>query len=381
MKSYMLYTVNQVTKRPKTLLVVIDYDNDIGREGFKTPIKGYYESLKVAEEFGIRRPQDSDLNALFAALKIYRELETRGIDPEIVIISGSERGGLEAFQNIKMQLTQILSTDKYDSAIIVSDGGEDEKVYPLIQSMIPVEYIERVVVEQHRGIETTYIILWRYFRKVLEEPRLSKVLIGYPGIILLAFSVLALLNLLLQGVLVSLLILALLMIYRGFNLEEFIVVSWRKKPARTISYLSGLAVGLIAIAITYILVSSKLSVGASMLNILGSLFISVTWLYSVSITLPLIGEALDKIFKRSFSAWKYIMAIITVIIITILLSDLGNILLGLPARATAEVLISVLVNSRIIERILVALITIIIASSTLQLLSRIYYSRKRRKLS
>jgi len=381
LKSYMLYTVNQVTKRPKTLLVVIDYDNDIGREGFKTPIKGYYESLKVAEEFGIRRPQDSDLNALFAALKIYRELETRGIDPEIVIISGSERGGLEAFQNIKMQLTQILSTDKYDSAIIVSDGGEDEKVYPLIQSMIPVEYIERVVVEQHRGIETTYIILWRYFRKVLEEPRLSKVLIGYPGIILLAFSVLALLNLLLQGVLVSLLILALLMIYRGFNLEEFIVVSWRKKPARTISYLSGLAVGLIAIAITYILVSSKLSVGASMLNILGSLFISVTWLYSVSITLPLIGEALDKIFKRSFSAWKYIMAIITVIIITILLSDLGNILLGLPARATAEVLISVLVNSRIIERILVALITIIIASSTLQLLSRIYYSRKRRKLS
>ncbi|MGC9148045.1 MAG: DUF373 family protein [Sulfolobales archaeon] len=370
-----------MTKRPKTLLVVIDYDNDIGREGFKTPIKGYYESLKVAEEFGIRRPQDSDLNALFAALKIYRELETRGIDPEIVIISGSERGGLEAFQNIKMQLTQILSTDKYDSAIIVSDGGEDEKVYPLIQSMIPVEYIERVVVEQHRGIETTYIILWRYFRKVLEEPRLSKVLIGYPGIILLAFSVLALLNLLLQGVLVSLLILALLMIYRGFNLEEFIVVSWRKKPARTISYLSGLAVGLIAIAITYILVSSKLSVDASMLNILGSLFISVTWLYSLSITLPLIGEALDKIFKRSFSAWKYIMAIITVIIITILLSDLGNILLGLPARATAEVLISVLVNSRIIERILVALITIIIASSTLQLLSRIYYSRKRRKLS
>ena len=377
----MPYTVNQVAKKPKTLLVVIDYDNDIGREGFKTPIKGYQETLRVAEEFGIRRPQDSDLNALFAALKIYRELETRGVGTEIVIISGSEKGGLEAFQNIKMQLTQILSEDKYDSAIIVSDGGEDEKVYPLIQSMIPVEYIERVVVEQHRGIETTYIILWRYFRKILEEPRLSKILIGYPGIILLAFSVLALLNLLLQGLLVSLLILALLMIYRGFNIEEFIVVSWRKKPARTISYLSGLVVGLITITITYILISSKINAGASILNILGSLFISVTWLYSVSITLPLIGEALDKIFKRSFSAWKYIMAIITVIIITVLLSDLGNILLGLPANATAEILISALINSKIIERVLIALITIIIVSSALELLSRVYFSHKKKKLS
>jgi len=368
-----------VTKRPRTLLIVIDYDNDIGREGFKTPIRGYQETLKVAEEFGIKRPQDSDLNALFAALKIYRELEARGVDPEIIVIAGSDKGGLEAFQNIKSQLTQILSVDKFDSAIIVSDGGEDEKVYPLIQSMIPVEYIEKMVVEQHRSIETTYIILWRYFRKVLEEPRLSKILIGYPGIILLAFSLLALFNLLVQGILVSLLILALLMIYRGFDLEEHIITSWRKKPARTISYMSGFVIGLVAIVITYILISAKISASASTLNILGSLFISVTWLYSVSITLPLMGEALDKIFKRSFSAWKYIMAIITVIIITILLSDLGNILLSLPESATAEIFISALINSRIIERILIALASIIISSSALQLLSRVYYSHKKKR--
>ena len=363
---------------PKTLLIIIDYDDDIGREGFSTPIKGYDNVLKVAEEFGIKKPQDSDLNAIFAGLKIYRDLINRNLGAEIVILSGSDRGGIEAFQNIKNQLLKILSEEKYDSAIIVSDGGEDEKVYPLIQSMIPVEYIERVIVEQHRSVEATYILLWRYFRKILEEPRLSKIVIGYPGIILLFFSVLALANLLYQGMLISLLVLALLMIYRGFNLEDVIVASWRRRPARAISYISSLIIGVISSAITYIIVASKISENASATNILGTLLVSVVWLYSISILIPLTSEALDKILKGSFSAWKFIMAIIALIAITILLGNIGSILLSIPPTASPDVLIQILLSDRVIERIFIVLITIAIASSILQVFSRIYYSSKKK---
>ncbi|MEL9929764.1 MAG: DUF373 family protein, partial [Sulfolobales archaeon] len=121
----------------RILIVIIDYDNDIGKVGVKTPVVGFERVIRIAEEFGLRKPQDSDLNALFAGLKIYRDLIDKGYEPEIVVVSGSEKGGLEAFQNVKLQMRKVLEEGVYDSAIIVSDGGEDEKVYPLIQSMIP----------------------------------------------------------------------------------------------------------------------------------------------------------------------------------------------------------------------------------------------------
>ncbi|MEZ0290805.1 MAG: DUF373 family protein [Sulfolobales archaeon] len=361
----------------RILVIVIDYDSDINRVmSIMTPVIGYENVLRIAQEFGLKKPQDSDLNALFAALKIYRDLLERGYEPDVTILTGSERGGLEAFQNIKNQLRIVLDKRSYDSAIIVSDGGEDEKVYPLIQSMIPVEYIERVVVEQVRSVEATYILLWRYFRKVLEEPRLAKTLIGYPGIILLAFSILALANLLVQGLLVALLILALLMIYRGFNVEEMIIESWKKNPTKIISSVTGAIVIFVAIVLTYLIVSSKIAQGSGAYSIIGSVLSSLTWIYSLGFSLPLLGEGLNKLFKRSFGAWKYFIATIAIVYISLILRDLGLILSSIAPSETADVLIQRIIESRFIEEILLALLILVVISSILQMISRFYIRRR-----
>jgi putative membrane protein len=359
----------------KTLVIIIDYDNDIGRIGFKTPIKGYEKVLETAQRFGLVRPQDSDLNSIFAALKIYNDLKMKGYEPDIVIIAGSESGGLEAFQNIKNQLKEILKDKSYSSAIIVSDGGEDEKVYPLIQSMIPVEYIERVVVEQARSVEATYILLWRYFRKILEEPRLSKILIGYPGIILLVFSILALANLLVQGVLVSILILAIIMIYRGFYLEDLLINSWRRNPARMFSYVGGIFVLGIAIMLTYAIISSEAPVKGSWHYVIGLALSSTSWIYALGLSLPFIGEAVNRIIKRSFRVWKYLMAILAIIYLSLILRDIGVILTQIPPNPTSDVMITYIIQSRLIEKSLIGLIIIIIGSAILEMIGRIYYSR------
>ncbi|MEM0260333.1 MAG: DUF373 family protein [Sulfolobales archaeon] len=364
----------------RILIVIIDYDNDIGKVGVKTPVVGFERVIRIAEEFGLRKPQDSDLNALFAGLKIYRDLIDKGYEPEIVVVSGSEKGGLEAFQNVKLQMRKVLEEGVYDSAIIVSDGGEDEKVYPLIQSMIPVEYIERVVVEQVRSVEATYILLWRYFRKVLEEPRLAKILIGYPGVILLAFSILALYNLLIQGVLVSLLILALMMIYRGFNIEELVLSSWKKNPARVISSISSAVVILIAVGLTYIIASSKIYEGASIYSLIGVILNTLVWIYALGISLPLIGEGLNRVFKRSFSAWKYFMALTAVAYISLLLRDLGIILSGTPPTEPTDILVRRIIESGFLGEALIALVVLVIASSILQMINRLYFRKKREKL-
>lgn len=361
----------------KILVVVIDYDNDIGRAGIETPVRGYESVLRAAEEFGLRRPQDSDLNSIFSALKIYNELRSRGYNADIVIVSGSERGGLEAFQNIRDQMRLVLSREKYDSAIIVSDGGEDEKVYPLIQSMIRVDYIERVVVEQARSVEATYILLWRYFRKVLEEPRLSKILIGYPGIVLLAFSVLALANLLIQGVLVSLLILSLLMIYRGFNIEDLVVASWRRNPTKTFSYIGGVLVMVIAVIFTYLVAVSEISSGSSQYRVIGSVLSSTAWIYALGISLPVVGEALNRVLRRSFSVWKYIMAVLSIIYVSVILGDLGEVLKTLPHSVSTDTLIKAVTGARLVEKGLAGFIAIISGSLILELVGRLYYSRRR----
>ncbi|MEM0223784.1 MAG: DUF373 family protein, partial [Thermofilum sp.] len=59
----------------KLLVLCVDRDNDIGTTlGVQTPILGEEALTRVAIEFALRRPEDSDANAIFAALQTLRDL-------------------------------------------------------------------------------------------------------------------------------------------------------------------------------------------------------------------------------------------------------------------------------------------------------------------
>ena len=54
-----------------------------------------------------------------------------------------------------------------DVAILVTDGADDEASMPIITSRIRVDHLEKIIVRQSKGIESTYY----YIAKAIDDPR------------------------------------------------------------------------------------------------------------------------------------------------------------------------------------------------------------------
>lgn len=364
--------------RDKILVLVIDYDDDFGRAGIKTPVVGEDLVLRAAISYALERPEDPDLNAIFASLKISRELRGKGFDSEVAIICGDQRGGLRAVERIRLQAAEALKATGSKYLVLVSDGGEDEKVIPVLQSLAPIYYVKTVVIEQARAVEQTYILIWRYFRKVLDEPRLARVLIGYPGVLLIIIGVMAILNLLSLALLTALIFLGIVMTIRGFNLEDVVSRSWKKNPSGVIFTASGLGVLAIALMITWLSASNAQEVYRSNIKIMGSVLENLSWLYGVALALPIMGSMVRRILARSIRAWRHGMLIIIVILFSLVLRDMGSVLLSLPDSAVISDIVAYMWRSNTFQSLLIAVIAIIVTSTVLQLAERI--ARKAGKL-
>lgn len=354
-------------KTPESIVVVvIDYDDDLGRAGLKTPIIGFKKVSEAAYSYALARPEDSDVNALFAAIKIYREMEEQGYKVEIAAISGDQRGGLRAVERIRSQLIDVINIVGAKAAVIVSDGGEDEKIIPVIESIIPIYYLKTVVIEQSRSVEQTYILIWRYIRKILEEPRLSRIAIGYPGFLLVLIGVMALFNLLQQALLIAVIFLGLAMIMRGFNLEDSLMNMWRRNPSGTILTGVGIVVLAIAIMLTWFSLLSSYQTYQRDFKIVGAILENFSWLYGLSIALPVLGLMVRRILARSIRAWRPGIALITIMMFSTLLRDIGAVLVTLPDNAGTKEIVDAMWSSNAFQSLLVIVTAILVASSLLQ---------------
>ncbi len=157
----------------KTLILVVDRDDDYGvKAGVQTPVIGFDGCLKAAEALGIADPEDSDTNALFAALNMYREMEQ---DPEsgsfeVALVCGNEKVGYKSDTAVIDELEEVLKVVQPDRAILVGDGAEDEYIYPVITSRVPVDSVRKVYVKQAPGVEGTLYL----FKRTLEDPQKRK---------------------------------------------------------------------------------------------------------------------------------------------------------------------------------------------------------------
>lgn len=62
------------------------------------------------------------------------------------------------------QLENVLEVVKPDRAILVSDGVEDESIYPMVSSRIKIDSVRRVFVKQSPSIEGTYYMVVKTLR-------------------------------------------------------------------------------------------------------------------------------------------------------------------------------------------------------------------------
>ena len=224
------------SQTPRKLLVLyIDRDNDIGRATeLSTPILGREANLSAATQFAVSTPEDSDVNSLFAAIKTYDKIqeEEKDVVCEIATIAGDEARGYRADTKLAAELRQILSTFSASGVIVISDGPEDEKALPVIQSHVPVTSVRRVIVQQQRGVEETYALIGRYLRKLSEEPRLARLFLGVPGILALIFVAMILAGVSQYGLDAALAIVGTVLVIRGFSVDKLLRSLWKTSPIK-----------------------------------------------------------------------------------------------------------------------------------------------------
>lgn len=211
-------------ERKKLLVLVVDRDDDLRRKtGISTPLIGFNQNLQAAQTLALSDPEEADVNAMFGALRVYNELAEKfgSENVQIATLAGMENEGLEADEKILRELEEVLKVFKADGIVFVSDGVTDEFVLPIVSSRVPILSVKRLVVRQSESVERTWLILGRYLRLAFTEPRYAKIFLGVPGLILTISGVLYLLNLISLPLILT--AIGLILIFRGFNLDQRII--------------------------------------------------------------------------------------------------------------------------------------------------------------
>lgn len=170
----------------KKVVLVIDRDDDLGQKAnISSPVIGKDNILAAAVRLGTSDPEDSDVNALFGAIKVYDELKNAGEDVEVVAICGDKNVGVLSDSKIAEQLDKVVMRLNPSSAVVVTDGSEDEFVMPIISSRVKIDSVHRIVVKQSRTIESTYFLI----RRMLNDPKIARMTLAPLGMIFLVYSI------------------------------------------------------------------------------------------------------------------------------------------------------------------------------------------------
>lgn len=203
----------------RTLVLNIDRDDDIGfKASIDSPVVGREACLDAAVRLALADPEDSDVNAIFQAISTYDRLCADGEDPEIAVIGGNHFRFIDGDRKIAALVSEVVNACGADQCILITDGGEDEYVLPIIQGMIRIASIQRVVVSQMPNLEGTFYIL----KKLLSDPKVSKLVLVLPGLTLLLYAISYALN---KPEIATSIIAAGIggyLLYKGFSLDELV---------------------------------------------------------------------------------------------------------------------------------------------------------------
>ncbi len=149
----------------KTLVLCVDRDDDLGtKAGINGPVIGRDENLKATIALGLADPEEVDANTILSGIQLYDDLVKRGMETEIATISGDSHVGFQSDLILTNQLGNVLEVVKPDRAILVSDGAEDESIYPVVSSRVKIDSVKRVYMKQSKSIEGTYYLIMKTFQ-------------------------------------------------------------------------------------------------------------------------------------------------------------------------------------------------------------------------
>ncbi len=202
-----------------TLVICIDRTDELGRKtGRETPVTGVDDVRELVLDLGVADPEHSGVNALLETLRLSEELTAEGDDPVPVVVSGSSESAVIADRNIATQLDELLVAHDPDSAIVVLDSAQDERVVPIVESRLRVDSVDRVVVRQARDLESTYYLL----KQFLADEELRQTVMVPVGITLLVFPALSFLAGTATALATITAVIGLFLLYKGLGIESLL---------------------------------------------------------------------------------------------------------------------------------------------------------------
>ncbi len=214
----------QDNEQKRILILCVDRDGDLDvKAQIGTPVVGRKENLDAAVTLALHDAEETDANAMFEAVRTYDRLTSERKPEEtfeIATLSGSKQGGVKADRKLVAELSQLLSSFPATEVILVTDGYSDEAVLPLVESRVPVTSVKRLVVKHSESIEETAAVTWRYLKMLVEEPKYSYYVLGLPGLLIMIFGILWLLNLISIAGVVFVFVLSAVLVLKGFGVDR-----------------------------------------------------------------------------------------------------------------------------------------------------------------
>ncbi|MFW5940138.1 MAG: DUF373 family protein [Halolamina sp.] len=171
-----------------TLVLCVDRSNDVGiKSGAAMPVAGWEAVRSLVTDVGLADPEDASVNCLLEALRVARDLTDGGDDATVAVVSGAGDSAVGADRAIARQLDELIERYEPESAIVVVDSAEDERVVPIVESRVGVDGVDRVVVRQARDIESTYYLL----KQFLGDEEMRETVLVPLGVALLVLPALA----------------------------------------------------------------------------------------------------------------------------------------------------------------------------------------------
>ncbi len=274
----------------RLLVLCIDVDNDLGEKArVPGPIVGRKANIDAAMKLGIADPEDSDVNTVFEAVRIFDDLSKEHKDVQVATITGSAKGGYAADREVIKQLEKIMDEFKPEACVFVSDGASDETILPVVQSRIKINSVRTVTVKQTKELEKTYFVIL----DKLKEPHFARIVFGIPGILLLLFAFSTAL-----GFRVVLGILGLYLVVKGLGIEDRLLkgITNNQISAENQNFVFTFVAATLTVLAFLLGVASTIQANASGLDSLklAASFVRGTFpLFPIAILVFYIGQALE----------------------------------------------------------------------------------------
>lgn len=320
-----------MVKYDNILVVCIDRDNDLGRKALISgPVVGRKENLNAAAKLALADPEDSDVNAMFAAVKKFDEIKPYYKNTEVATLTGVDKLGFESDKKINEQLDYVLESFPADAFVLVTDGAEDEQLIPILQGRAPVMSTEQIVIKQAKEVEGMFYSV----KEALADPEIARIVFLIPGLVVLLWGTLFFLGMERLFIQSMSLVVGVYLVLKGTGLEKTIF-STISSVTTAISlqrvsfpfYLTTIFIFIIGIYASFLAFTGNTALGI-FLQASGAIEQIVNFT-AISAIAFVFGRSIDAVqLKKAFYLRKYFLSTVAITLVWFIVDSGRRVLVG-----------------------------------------------------